>query len=1072
MNSKDKLIQFKEKNAATINRFVFLILVFSFPFIPIAIVLSRRNFFSFSPSFELALVLIFIFYDLVPMSIYLFIKKPPIFMNYTLSLLSMMVAIISYFSGPPVWLMYAFVPAISCLYFNKILLLRTSILQYVTMIVSLYFGTKNHFNLYQTHYPTPTRAFFVYVVGLSFEIILVTLALAYLLKRFDNYLVLQNNLISEVTKEKERFRIAVESTSDIIIEYDILTDEFSSSVPFFLYDFHNHPEDCIIENFSNYVRHQYKEHHSVTRMFQRMMKGQLESPSEHRLKISDTDGNLSVMWVQFEGRNTYDDAGNLIAVIGRLHDITTVKLEQEFKQEQEHRDHVTGLYLFETMSDYIRLSEHVLRTHGVIVINVVNYFSILKSYGHVFGAMVLQNIADAISKNMPSNALASRYEGAIFIIYVEDITKEQLQQLLDEILTSLTKLYIGEGSIKQLKFESNIVCDNLPFKQLLPEVMQGLTLNTSENDAVDVELSTDIDRHSELRSTSPVGTINEWISFHSFFHTMSDLIEETKDLRSSLRMVIEQVGKKLDMAQIILFKLIPVQNYFSVQYQWSKEEDEASLPESVSLPEVIKMQPEQFNELCHLFSTTKIIDFDRLFEKENYSKDIMDFISLQYPPKSTSKIACPLMAEGKLFGVILYVKREDNSFWSDIEKYFIEEATRIINSAMNKLNADSASQAKSSFLSNMSHEIRTPMNAIIGMSELAKTSTDNPEKIKDYLEKIDQSSRHLLSLINDILDVSKIESGRMTINKEPMLLSDLISRTDSIIRPQAQSKNVNFVVNSSYTTNEIISDSLRLSQILVNILGNALKFTPAQGQVTLSVEELTNTDSSVEIKFSITDTGIGISEEGKKKIFAAFEQAENNIVNQYGGTGLGLTISSDFVHMLGGKLEVKSEVGHGSTFYFTLQFDIPSISQIEELTTLEDEISEETEYDLSGLHILMAEDNDLNAEIGTTLLEMYGAKVTLAANGLLAVDTFTQSTAGTFQLILMDINMPEMNGYQASQRIRESSHKDAQTIPILALTANAFDEDKKDALKSGMNGHIAKPIEIAVLMKKIQKFTK
>ena len=545
---------------------------------------------------------------------------------------------------------------------------------------------------------------------------------------------------------------------------------------------------------------------------------------------------------------------------------------------------------------------------------------------------------------------------------------------------------------------------------------------------------------------------------------MFDLIEETKDLNSSLRMVIEQVGKYLQMDRILLFSLSADKPTPTLTYQWAQNEDEILTLDTQNLP------TPKHDKLVQYFSSNKIVDLEKIMHSKNveYAKD--KFNTILSDIFLGSQISCPLIAEGKLFSIIIYQKQQKDYYWTDRDKYFIEEATRIINNALNKLNADSASQAKTSFLSNMSHEIRTPMNAIIGMTEIAQRSIEDPAKVQECLAKIDLSSHHLLNLINDILDLSKIESGRMKVNKEPVLISELVSRVDSILRPQATTKKVNFVIHSNYETNEINTDSLRLSQILVNILGNALKFTPEHGQVTLSIDELANSDSMTEMKFSITDTGIGISEEGKKKIFAAFEQAEDSIVNQYGGTGLGLAISSDFVHLLGGKLEVDSEVGKGSTFYFTLHIDIPTISQCQELEILaNDASSEETEFDLSGIHILMAEDNEINSEIAKTMLEMANATVSAVSNGLEAYELFYQQPIGTFDLILMDINMPVMNGYDATKKIRTSDHPNAKTIPILALTANAFDEDKRDALAAGMNGHVSKPIEMPVLMKKIRK---
>ena len=382
--------------------------------------------------------------------------------------------------------------------------------------------------------------------------------------------------------------------------------------------------------------------------------------------------------------------------------------------------------------------------------------------------------------------------------------------------------------------------------------------------------------------------------------------------------------------------------------------------------------------------------------------------------------------------------------------------------------AENANKAKTDFLSNMSHDIRTPMNAIIGITSLIRHDAGNKAKVIEYADKIDISSQHLLGIINDVLDMSKIEAGKTVFKYSDFSILDLMQELDTIFHTQIYEKQQTLTIIKENIQHEWVNgDQVHLMQIFSNLLSNAVKYTQEGGEIQFFVEEC-ETKSSVYAKyrFLVSDNGMGMSADFKDTIFDAFTRAESSLTNKIQGTGLGMAITKNLVEAMGGTIDVESELGQGSCFEVLMDLKIAEDRTV--ALAAQEETDEQDGNILQGMRFLCAEDNELNAEILTELLKIEGAECTICENGEEILKAFEQSAPGDYDMILMDVQMPVMNGYEATKAIRRSSHEVAKKIPIIAMSANAFSEDIQHSLAAGMNAHISKPVEMKVLEKTIR----
>ena len=757
--------------------------------------------------------------------------------------------------------------------------------------------------------------------------------------------------------------------------------------------------------------------------------------------------------------------------------VTVSDKKQDDSEEEEYtesgKDKLTGLYSRERGEKLIRQYLKIKPESelcALCIIDVDNFYDINDHYGREFGNSVLEEVAEKLTSVMRPTDIVIRLGGDEFMVFTKNTNKSYIKSFGSSISKRVNSIYAGTDKEIGISCTVGIVntfysnkYDELfdyAYKTLMfaKKTKKGSSLLYSEvSNLVDSKVldATIIDKGvTDIADENP----HENGNIVSFAYS---LLEKSRDLKTAINLLLPKISRIFDFSRIVIFEMNDENMYSKFTYHWCEK------GKPIDLNEIYDFNRKDYNALIDYFEHDSLVHITpKIMSKLSKSlRKLLEKDKKQY-------FFSAIFNEGNFRGCLIFESLEKGRKLSSQEVSTLKELSRVISTHITIVNADLASKAKSEFLSRMSHEIRTPINAIKGMADKAmcvieKEETDSAGEVYDCLEKITISTKYLTSLVNDILDMSKIESGKLIVSSDIFDITNLLEDFEMMIKPQADQRMIKLTIEKNFENKLFVGDQFRIHQVLVNLAANALKFTPFSGKIKVSIDELESDEESSVLKFTVEDNGIGIRKENLKKIFESFEQADSAVTKSYGGTGLGLSICKNLVELMGGTLSVKSEENEGSAFSFTLE--------LKKCKSITDAIREtlyisQQDFDFTGKTVLLAEDNDFNAEFAKSLLENVGFDVQLALNGKQAVYSFISKPSYTYDVILMDVRMPLMDGYEAAGCIRNSDKADAHSVPIIALTANAAGDDEKLTIQSGMNAYLSKPFEKEMLYIMLKQF--
>ena len=857
-------------------------------------------------------------------------------------------------------------------------------------------------------------------------------------KVIENLTDTQMQTENQLLEEKERYRIAVESSQDAFFTYkckEKLLEIVNSKGNDGVWDCGKHPE--FLDNDSIHPADKAKLVNAV-----KSSDGALDV--DFRLQHA----NGEFQWVNLSGSITFDENKERSRVVGCIHNVHQHKLLEQAQKRKQIYDSITSFY---RLGSGLEVVETLCRDdpEGVLVLLEIQQFSkIDERYGLIFGDIILEQFAGLLAKRFQEDGL----NGGIYI-----------RAGADQMLVWLPVCTTGPvvRSVQRLEKDFGALTDE---KYLSLSLKCGIAVTGSRNSLSEAleqtKTALTAARHGkqEIMFYEELSTVEKACAVDVAFAEVASL-ERLKEMTlSSIALnLFDRDGDTSVVLDILALKLQEkyhltdiVITHFNGEYMvnnllycwktWEKKDGWDGM---------VHCSEKQYQHFVETQEMQQLLTSGESIRKEPL---IQPFAS------GRNDIVFHMTDNGQYSGSIVFQDIDQDVLEKKEECKCLEEISAIIQNRLNLERHDLSAKAKSDFLARMSHEIRTPMNGIIGMTEIALKDGQTEERRIDCLRKIEHSSEYLLGLINDILDMSKIESGKMRLIEEKCNLMEMIQGLRPLLEAKLNENNIQYIADIQLKNHWFMADSLRLNQVLVNLLGNALKYSKPDGHVWLTVRETEEENGFSNLYFQVRDDGIGIAPEKQQLIFRQFEQADNSDNARKQGTGLGLAISRRIVRMMDSDIKLESEPGKGSSFSFCVKLQ-PVSGEKTTVTSQPEEIS------FPGKRILVVEDNELNMEIICTILENYGIETEQAVNGEEAVRRMEESVPGYYDMIFMDIMMPEMDGLEATRTIRNLDREDCKKIPIYAMSANAFDEDVKRSLASGMNGHLSKPVNLQVLEK-------